>query len=91
MRPKVSTLSQRQYIQMRFFIIPLCKKSTDRYHLNILRIIPLIYHMFIEYELYNLTYNKNTGFLYKYRFINSTMGRWDDQYTFITIFRNRGN
>ena len=47
--------------------------------------------MYIDYELYNLAKNKNTGFVYEHQFINATMGKWEDHYTFIKIFRNRGN
>ena len=74
---------------MRKTFIPLCKKSTDRYHFNILRIITLIYHMYIEYELYNLAENITPGFLYEHKFIIASMGKFDDHYTFIKIFRNR--
>ena len=45
-----SGLFERQYKQIRKIFIPLCKNSTNRYHLNILRIITPIYHMYIEYE-----------------------------------------
>ena len=47
---------------MRKKSIPLCKNPIDRYYLNIFRIIKLIYHMSIEYELYNLAYNKTQIF-----------------------------
>ena len=61
--------------------IPLCKNSTNRYPLNILTIITLIYHMYIEYKLYNLSFNKTPVFLYDQQFISATMGNWDDHYT----------
>ena len=38
--------------------IPLCKNTNDRYHFNIMRIIAIIYHIYIESELYNLAYGK---------------------------------
>ena len=54
------------------YILMIVKKSTDRYYyFNILKIITLIYHMYIDYELYNLANNKNTGFLQKHQFISS--------------------
>ena len=49
------SLFERQYIHTRKKKT-LCKSSTNRYHFNILRIITFIYHMYIEYELYNLAY-----------------------------------
>ena len=36
---------------MKKMLIPLCKYSTDRYHFNILIIITIIYHIYIEFEL----------------------------------------
>ena len=42
----------------RKIFIPLCTNSTDRYHLNKLKIIAIIYHNYIEYKLYNLEYTK---------------------------------
>ena len=57
-------------------MISLCKNSTDRYHLNILSIIDIIYHMYIEYELYLLAYIKNPGVIYEHEFIYTTMGKW---------------
>ena len=44
-----SGLFERQYKQMIKIFITLCKNSTERYSSNILRIITLINHMYIEY------------------------------------------
>ena len=57
MRLTCSGIFDRKYIYMIFFIT-LCKKSTGVSFLNILRIITIIYHMYIGYELYNLAYLK---------------------------------
>ena len=70
---------------MRKIFIPVCKYLTGRYNLNILRIITLIYHIYIEYELYNLEYNNTPVFLYKHQFISATMGKWYDQCTLKNI------
>ena len=85
-----SGLYERQYKQMRKIFIPLCKKSPYKYNLNMLRIIVLIYHMYIEYELYNLAYNKNPGLIYEYQFIGAKMSKRDDFFTFTEIFIDRG-
>ena len=77
-----SDLFERKYKQMREIFIPLCKKSAERYQLNILRIITLIYHMYLEYKLYNLAYNNTPGFLYEHQFINETRGKWYYNHTF---------
>ena len=84
-------LFKRQYKQMKNSFIPLCIESHDRYYFNILRIITIFYHLYIEYEIYNLAYNKNKGFLNDIRFIKVTMGKRDGYYTFLKIIRRRGN
>ena len=71
-------LFEIQYKQMRKLSVPLCKTSPDRYYCNILGIITLVYHMYIEYEIYNLVYIRNPGFLYESKFTEVTMGKWDD-------------
>ena len=38
--------------------MPLCKHYINRYHLNMLIIIYIIYHIYIGSELYNLVYGK---------------------------------
>ena len=47
---------QRQNKQMRKMLIPLCNNSTDIYHLNVLRVFNIIYHMYIKCESYYLEY-----------------------------------
>ena len=41
-------ICQRQHLPMKTILIPLCKHSSDRYHFNILIIIAIIYHIYIE-------------------------------------------
>ena len=45
------------------------KMFSDRYHFNIMRIIAVIYHIYIENELYKLSYRENQGWLYKMGFL----------------------
>ena len=49
------------------------KNTTETYRLNLLSIIKLVYHMYIEYELYKLAYKKIMVFPMK---INSYMEPW---------------
>ena len=72
---------------MRTFFIPLSKQSHNIYYLNLLRIITLVYHMYIEYELYNLAYIKHTGFICESQFIEGTMSKWDYHYILVKIIR----
>ena len=55
MRVIGASLFQSQHKQIKK-LISLCKNSTDRYHLNILMIITIIYHIYIKCEFYNLEY-----------------------------------
>ena len=80
-----SDLFERQYKQMIIFFVLFCKKSPSRYYLNLLRTIELFYHLYIQHEIYNLEYNKNTGFINDSIFIQRKMGKWDDHYTFLKI------
>ena len=63
---------------MRKILIPLCKNSTDRYHLNILRIISIVYHLYSECEWYKFAFINKPGWLYEQEFWDSTMGKWKD-------------
>ena len=58
-----SKLFGRQYKQLRTLLIPLCLKSHDKYSFNLLMIIALFYHLYTEYEIYTLEYNKRKGIL----------------------------
>ena len=57
-------LFQREHQQIKKLMIPVCKNSTDIYHLNVLIIIAIIYHLYIERELYNLDYINKPGWVY---------------------------
>ena len=72
---------------MRKKFILLCKISHDRYYFNILSIITLFYHFYIEYEIYKLAYSKNKGYLNDSLFILGTMGNWGDYHKFLKIIR----
>ena len=68
----------------------LLSQATDIYSFNILIIITLLYHMYIEYEIYNFSYNKRKIILNKNLFIKGTMDKWDDDVTPLKIVRRRG-
>ena len=54
---KCDPLFRGNYIQLRSLLITLFIESPARNYFNLLRIITLLYHMYIEYEVYNLAYN----------------------------------
>ena len=71
---------------MRKMLILLCKIFTDRYHLNILRIIAIIYHIYIGCELYNLAYGNKMGGVYEQELVRSKKGKWKDRDYFTRDF-----
>ena len=58
-----TSIFERQHKQIGKILIIFCKNSTDRYNLNILRIIKIIYQIFIQCEWYNLAYTKKQDIL----------------------------
>ena len=70
-------LFRGQYIQMRSILIPLCLESPVRYYFNLLRIIIMLYNMYIEYEKYYSAYNTQK-ILYGSLFMDGKMGKWYD-------------
>ena len=55
------SLFQGEHQHMTTLLIPLCKNSTDIYHVNILGIPAIIIQIYIECEGYNLAYINKTG------------------------------
>ena len=68
----------------------MCLESHDRYYFNILRIITLLFHLYIEYKLYEWSYEKNVGHINETRFIENTMGKCNDPNTFDEKMRKMG-
>ena len=62
MRGICDHIYQRHHKQTRNILIPLCKNYTEIYHFNILRIITIIDHIYIECELYNMAYTKKKDY-----------------------------
>ena len=85
MRYNCDQLFRGQYIHLMKLFIPLCLESPDRYYFNILRVITLFYHMYLEYEIYNLTQRK---IVYKSILIYRTMDKWDVVVIFSEILRD---
>ena len=69
MRHKCDEIYRRQYKQLRIIFIPLCLESHERHYLSILRIITLLYHFYIEHEIYDMSYNKKRNILNDHHFI----------------------
>ena len=75
-------LFRKQYIQLMILFIYFCLKSHDRYYFNILRMITLLYHFYIEYEIYHTAYNKVINLLNGHVLVERTMSTWDDYIIF---------
>ena len=58
MRVIYDNIIQRKHLITTKMVMPLGKHPTDRYHLNMLIIIYIIYYIYIESELYKLVYRK---------------------------------
>ena len=62
-----------KYEKLRTILIPLCLESHDRYYFNILRMITLLYHLYIEHEIYDISQIKNKNHLNDNLFIKYTI------------------
>ena len=56
MRWTCKTLFKCQYKQMSGYFIPFCKKSNQKQYPNVLIMINMLCHIYIQSELYILTY-----------------------------------
>ena len=90
MRDTCAQLFVGKYKQLRKRFIHFCLNSPDIYYFNILRIITLVYHMYIDYEIYNLAYNTRKIIIYDILFIEYTMVEWDNDDTLLIIIRRQG-
>ena len=57
---------------------------------HILRIITLLYHMYIEHEIYHMAYKKLQNRLNEYQFIEWNIGKWDGFITLCENIKNKG-
>ena len=71
--------------------IPLCFKSHDRCFFIKLRMITLLYHLYIENKIYHMEYNKIRYCLNENIFVEGTMSKWDDYITLLKILRDMGH
>ena len=58
MRDTRDEIYRKQYKQLKNVFIPLCIESHDIYYFNVLRMITILYNFYIEYEIYEMSYNK---------------------------------
>ena len=78
MRSVCRELSRKQYMQSGKFFITLFLRSPDRYYFNVLIIIKLLYHMYIENEIYHMAYKKVQYCLNEYQLMGVNKSKWDD-------------
>ena len=81
MRDTCDEIHRKQYKQLITLFIPLFLESHNRYYFNILRMIALFYHLYIDYEIYAMAYFKNISILHDTLFIQNTIVKWDDYST----------
>ena len=87
MRDTCDEIFRKQYIQLMTLFIPLRHDSHDRYYLNLFRIITILYHLYIYYEIDHMAYNIIINRLTENMFIEGTMRKWHDDDTFRIIKR----
>ena len=55
-------MHRKQYKQLRKLFIPLCLESHDRYYFNVLIMITLFYHFYVEHEIYAMAYKNQINY-----------------------------
>ena len=78
MRDTCDEIHRKQYNNLRTLFIPLCLKSHDRNYLNILRMITILNHLYVEHEIYAVAYNKKRNRPNDHLFLQNTISKWDD-------------
>ena len=78
---------EKKYRHLRDVLVPLCLDSHVRYYLNILRIIILLYNLYIEHEIYYMPYHKIRNCLNVNIFIENSMSKWND---LLHLMKKRG-
>ena len=78
MRDKCDEIHRKQYKQLRKILITLCLESHERYYSNILRMITICYHLYVDHEIYAMAYNKKRNCLNDHIFIKNKTSKWDD-------------
>ena len=84
-------LFRKQYIQLRTLFVNFFLESHGRYYFNILRMITILYNLYIDYEIYHMAYNKKINRLNENLFLEETMSKWDVYITFSGILSNIGH
>ena len=74
-------IHRKHYKQLRTLFVPLCLESHDKYYFNILRMVNLFYHLYVEHEIYDTAYNKRINRMNDHLFIQNTTSKWDDDST----------
>ena len=71
MRDTCNEIHRKQFKHLRKLFIPLCLESYYVYYFNILRMINLFYHLYVEHEIYAIEYNKKGNHTYEHPFIKN--------------------
>ena len=69
MRDTWNKIHRKLFKHLRKLFIPLCLDSHDGYYLNILRMITLCCHLYVEHEIYTMAYKQKISPLYDNIFI----------------------
>ena len=58
MRDTCDEIYGNKYRQLRDIFVTLCLDSHDRYYFNILRMITILYNLYIDHDIYEWSYKK---------------------------------
>ena len=61
-RVTYENLFKKQHLIITKMLIPFCKNSNERYHLNLMMIISILYNIYIESEVYKLPYGNQQNY-----------------------------
>ena len=87
MRDKCNDIHIKQSKHLSKIFTPLCLKSHDGYYFNILRMITICYHLYVENSIYSMAYNKKKDHLYEHLLLKNKMSKWCDNILWKDIVR----
>ena len=83
-------IHRKKYKQLMTLFITFYLESHDRYYFNILRMIILFYHLYVDHEIYSMSYKKESIIINDSLLIKNGMRRRDDYITWYERLINMG-
>ena len=90
MRDACNEIRRNRYKQPKKLFIPLYLESHEMCYFNILRMITLFYHLYVEHEIYAISYKKERTTPHDSLFKQRVISRSDDCITWDERLINNG-